>query len=237
MLADLRQILKQALKQQHGGGVLRQERTSFSTPTATPVDPPLVIATTRGAQALHDFGLSPDAANVLATTYPEDHIMAKLDLVQWLQREHPKQVRNNPAGFLRRAIERDYAPPADYQTPVQRAAAVKAKAETTAGEERQLRTAEEQYRQAKEQTEQRLREHCPPQPVTGTGLTTHEVWNTVQAALAEQLTGPNFHMWLKPTMLVSCDETTALVATTSPYHADHLADRRGHGADWVGFVR
>ncbi len=177
------------------------------------------------AQLLHAAGISPDVANDLAATYPDAHILEKLDLVQWLEEHHPKLVQANPAGFLRRAIERDYMPPQDYLTPAQREAAAQARAETASAEERRLRAAEDEYRQEKKRVEQQLAERCPPQPVAGTDLTTQALWAAVLAELQEHVTGPNYHMWLKPAVLVSCDDQRAVVAAPSKYHAEHLAER------------
>ena len=54
-------------------------------------------------------------------------------------------------------------------------------------------------------------------------LTTHELWKAAQQVLAEHLTSPNYYTWVKPTVLASCDEQTAVLVAPSSFIADHLA--------------
>ena len=49
----------------------------------------------------------------------------------------------------------------------------------------------------------------------GTDLTTHELWSSVQTVLQEHLTGPNYHMWVRPTMLARCDDEPESVVPPS----------------------
>ena len=58
------------------------------------------------AQELHERGLSKAAAMELSQTHPEDHIREKIEMYELLRNSH--SVSENPAGWLRRAIEEDY---------------------------------------------------------------------------------------------------------------------------------
>jgi hypothetical protein len=65
-------------------------------------------------QALIAFGVSSHVSERLVSTHPPAHIQAKLDQAEWLVATQSPAVRRNPAGWLRRAIEEDYAPPPGY---------------------------------------------------------------------------------------------------------------------------
>ena len=67
-------------------------------------------------EVLQDFGMSKAAANKLARSYPEAHIVDKLELAQWLVDTESSLVAKNPAGWLRKAIEEDYTPPKNYES-------------------------------------------------------------------------------------------------------------------------
>jgi phage replication O-like protein O len=63
------------------------------------------------AQALKNFGITNDAATALAKQYPAAYIWQKLALTQELVTSGSCLVSQNPAGWLRRAIEENYSPP------------------------------------------------------------------------------------------------------------------------------
>lgn len=218
-------VKQKTVKQHYGGGVENSEGTTNSVHLSSQPAAPLAVTVEGVAKVLHDFGLSPDAANELAQTYPEAHILAKLDLVQWLHDAHPQQVRNNPAGFLRRAIERDFAPPADYRPASKRRAAIQAHHEADAVHQESLADLEQEHAQARAQREQQLLATYPPAPIPGTTLTTADAWAQACALLADELSGPNYQLWVKPAVLASCTDGQAVVVTPSAYQAEHLATR------------
>jgi DNA-binding transcriptional ArsR family regulator len=116
-------------------------------------------------QALQIFGVSKSAADKLAKTYPEQHILDKLELAQWLVSTGSPLVSQNPAGWLRKAIEEDYAPPRNYQSSHQHKAKGEKDTKVAQAEARERRMAEEEYRQAKTAAKEQLLEQHPPQPV------------------------------------------------------------------------
>lgn len=67
---------------------------------------------------LRQRGLGGKAARDLAATHPTDYIHQKIDYLDFLSEtdERPKK----PAGWLRAAIEQDYAPPAGYRPRAER---------------------------------------------------------------------------------------------------------------------
>jgi hypothetical protein len=63
------------------------------------------------AQALENFGIAKVAATKLKQNYPAQYIREKVAMAQGLVDAGSSLVSQNPAGWLRKAIEEDYAPP------------------------------------------------------------------------------------------------------------------------------
>jgi hypothetical protein len=74
------------------------------------------------AQDLEHFGIAKSAVTKLMQDYPAAYIREKLEMGQGLVAAGSALVSQNPAGWLRRAIEEDYAPPRISQRHRQRAA-------------------------------------------------------------------------------------------------------------------
>ena len=68
---------------------------------------------------LIEFGISPKKASRLATTMPEDYLRHKVDEMRYLIAQGKERI-GNPAGYLVKAIEENYAAPKAYKTPEQR---------------------------------------------------------------------------------------------------------------------
>lgn len=175
--------------------------------------------------ALISFGISKPAALKIANTYPEDYVLQKLDLAQWLMETRSSQVARNPAGYLRRAIEEDYLPPPQYKSAPQRAAQEEQRNRSISAEQEIRRQAEAELARSRQELRERLRGERPPQPIPGTHLTTEAAWGQVLDQLKGEMTPANFNTWLKDTSLVSCDEDKALVVATTAFQLDWLRNR------------
>ena len=187
--------------------------------------PELAVPLHGVAQTLHDSGVSPRVAVELATTYPEAHISAKVEFVQWLLEKHSPLVGKNPAGFLRRAIEEDYSPPRGYRSLAQRQAEEARQQETERVEQERLRQAQEEYHAEKAEQAEQTRRTYPPQPIATTEHTTETAWQEVLTVLREQLSAPNFHTAFASTLLVSCANGQAVIAASSTFQRDRLETR------------
>ena len=130
-------------------------------------------------------------------------------------------VGKNPAGYLRRAIEDDYLPTPEYQTPAQRQKDEK----TLQAAQKRRQEAEEEYRRTKERLQQRSREEHPPQPVGKDGLNTESAWSLTLEQLKEQTPRPTFETWLRDTMLLEVEGNTAHVMVPSQFALDWLEKR------------
>jgi hypothetical protein len=67
------------------------------------------------AQDLEIFGIAKSAATKLMHDYPVEYIKEKLEMAKRLVAAGSALVSQNPAGWLRKAIEEDYAPPRTYE--------------------------------------------------------------------------------------------------------------------------
>jgi hypothetical protein len=72
------------------------------------------------AQDLENFGIAKSAATRLVQSYPTQYIKEKLAMSQGLVASGSALVSQNPAGWLRCAIEEDYSPPRTYERHQQR---------------------------------------------------------------------------------------------------------------------
>jgi hypothetical protein len=72
------------------------------------------------ARELAERGVTPAKAADLSASYPEERLRQKIDIFDWLVRRADRSIHRNPGGWLRKAIEDDYAPPKGYESPADR---------------------------------------------------------------------------------------------------------------------
>jgi len=68
------------------------------------------------AQDLENFGIANSAVETLTQSYPAKYIREKLEMARGLVAARSSLVSQNPAGWLRRAIEENYSPPRNTET-------------------------------------------------------------------------------------------------------------------------
>ena len=174
---------------------------------------------------LENFGIASKVAKSFAKNYAEEHITDKLALAQWLVDEGSPLVRKNAAGWLKTAIEEDFKPPKDYDTPSIRKAKSERQAKIAAAEAEQREKAEEEFRLAQEETQRKIRENHPPEPVGTDGLTTESAWTLTLKKMQSQVSYAMFQTRLKNTMLVSVDGKTANVVVPNQMTAEWIERR------------
>jgi len=59
-------------------------------------------------------GLTPEVAQALFEGHSEAYIVHKIEVLDFLQEQKSSMIAKNPAGFLRKSIEVDYADPSDF---------------------------------------------------------------------------------------------------------------------------
>jgi hypothetical protein len=166
-------------------------------------------------QALQNFGISKSAADKLARNFPEELILEKLDLAQWLVSTGSSNVAKNPAGWLRKAIEEDYSPPRNYESPRDKKARTERAAKIAEREAKERSIAEAEYRRVKAKAKEHLLQEFPPEPV-GERLTTHTVWEQVLNNLKDQVGVAIYETWLKDTVLLEVTGQVARIAMGTP---------------------
>lgn len=85
----------------------RPAATGAATASAT-------ASATELVAALVHRGLSPPSARQLTVSFAAERIRGQLAVFDWLVGRRDARVSRNPAGWLRRAIEHDFSPPADF---------------------------------------------------------------------------------------------------------------------------
>jgi len=174
---------------------------------------------------LKTFGISSTTATRFAKNYPEEYLTDKLALAQWLVSEGSLLVRKNPAGWLKTAIEEDFQPANNYEIPSARKTRTEKQATIAAAEAEKRKQAEQEYRQAQEEVQRRVRENHPPEPVGKDGLTTESAWDLTLKRLQAEVSTATFQTWLRNTMLVSLKGETAIVVVPNQNTADWIERR------------
>lgn len=177
------------------------------------------------AGALHEFGISRQVATALSGKYPEEFLLEKLEIAQWLLDSGASAIAKNPAGYLRRAIEQDYERPRGYASAAERAAKSE-RAKQMALAEREARdVAEHEFQAVKEAARAQVQRQHPARKIGRTGQTTAKAWQTVLEGLQRALNAGNYQVWCKDTVLVACDRKRAVIAAPSRFVADSLRER------------
>jgi hypothetical protein len=173
-----------------------------------PQEMPPPATTERPAEVLERLlahGFSDAVARQLLARYSQTYLLEKLDYLAYLAQTAAGRVNVvNPRGWLRRALEEDYAPPDGYQTPAQREAAT---------------TQHEQWRLA-------LFNPDPPRLTRPTWrewvVRTYEVSDALQtqthqmqALLAQLLPAATYQELVVPVQLVTLDADGAVIAVPS----------------------
>jgi hypothetical protein len=178
------------------------------------------------AQDLETFGIAKSAVTKLIQNYPVAYIGEKVEMARGLVAAGSCLVSQNPAGWLRKAIEEDYAPPKNYERYRQHKAREKkdknvkiaqrgARAVPDAAREQHM--AEEEYKPVETATKEQPLEQYQPQPIGEEGLTTEVAWNKALEKLKSDLSLGEAETRLNGTTLLQVTDTAARIAVPSAY--------------------
>jgi len=114
--------------QKIGEGLLRKsetqetalQNTALTQETVTTTQPSLFADHDTVVVALANQGLSVNVAKKLVAEYGSEYCATKLEYFQFVQDTAPTTFRKSPTGWLRRAIEKDFAPPDGFISRAQR---------------------------------------------------------------------------------------------------------------------
>jgi hypothetical protein len=145
--------------------------------------------------------------------------------LDFLQREQPEKVQN-PRGWLRRAIEEDYAAPDGYQSAAERAAAVAAQEREQAAQELAF---EEERRRAEAERESRQKaaaaRRAQLQASYGTTQRDFDLWQQILAEFQNSMPAATFQMNVADMVLLSLQEEQALIGLPNKQARDWVENR------------
>jgi len=174
---------------------------------------------------LKNFGISPATAEKFGREYPEEYLAEKLAWAQWLLSRGEIGKDEKQAGWLSNAIKGDFKPASDYETPTTRKAKSEQQAKRAEIDAEERRKSTEEFRQAQEEIQRRIRENHPPEPIGETGLTTESAWTLTLERIQPQISAAMFQTWLSNTMLISMEGKTANVVVPNQLTAEWLERR------------
>lgn len=171
------------------------------------------------ASLLQKQGVSGAVARRLAATFDEETIREKIEFVKFLVAEG--RIKN-PAGWLRTAIEEDYAKPDGFLSQAEREKLVQlearreeAAAESTVRREEEFQRQTEEREQAEAEFEQHLHERY------GTSEKERELWRAVLAQGESQLS-PSVFAILQTCYLLTLQQGVAQIGTETEYQYRQL---------------
>jgi hypothetical protein len=197
------------------------------TPSPSSDAPPSPLREQRstGASALIAVGITPKVAQRLAERHSLQRIEEKLQYLDFLQQEQPDKVKN-PHGWLRKAIEEDYAAPDGYQSAEARAVeALEAQCYATATQQtitnQQAETVAVQER-ARQQGDAQLAEL---HRTYGTTQQEIDLWDPLLQEFKQSMPSDAFYSYVADTLLLSLKDGEALIGLPNASARDWLENR------------
>jgi hypothetical protein len=179
------------------------------------------------AKDLENFGIAKSVATKLTQDYPEEYIREKVVMAQGLVAAGSCLVSQNPAGWLRRAIEEDYSTSPTYHRSRHKTGeaedrkTVQAVARATSEVVREQRIPKEEPQRAQNvPTEQK-----EPEKMSRENQTT---WNKALEQLKADLPGEEVAVRLTGTTLIEVTDTAARIGVPNPFAIPWL-ERRLYG--------
>lgn len=179
------------------------------------------------SEALVARGLAKAVAQNLVQHYAADYLQEKLDYLTFLQDTQPERVLK-PCGWLRRAIENDYAAPDGYLAPEAQELVcleVEHLEETLQQEyeEKQRRKAEERLKQEQAATVQL----ATLQASYGTTERELSVWAQILEEFSITMPATTFTRYFADTLLLAFQNGEAIIGLPNIQGSDWLANRFG----------
>jgi phage replication O-like protein O len=186
------------------------------------------------AQDLETFGIAKSAVTKLLQDYPMQHIKEKLEMAKGLVTAGSRLVSQNPAGWLRRAIEEDYTLPKTPERHRQRPGRKTKQAKLTQAKSRAQHTPEEESQPA--QTVATTPCQCPQNVVTPEKKEAEKTdqrenqatWNKALEQLKIDLPQEEVEARLTGTTLIEVTDTAARIGVANPFAIPWL-ERRLYG--------
>jgi hypothetical protein len=154
------------------------------------------------AQDLENFGIAKSAITKLIHSYPVEYIREKVAMAQGLVAAGSPLVSQNPAGWLRRAIEEDYRPPKTCERHRQRHVKEKKDTKLVQAEPREQHVPKEESQQARNVFTEKKEPEKPSRE-------NQMIWELVLGKVKEALPLGELETRLTGTTLVQITDCTA----------------------------
>jgi replication protein O len=181
------------------------------------------------AQDLENFGITKSAVTKLMQDYPAQYIREKLAIAQGLVAAGSRLVSQNPAGWLRRAIEENYHLPKPSNRHRQRSGREKQYTKLTQAKSRQQHTPEEKSQLAQNVITEP--DQCPQNVATHNrenNRENKETWDKTLEQIKVNLPPGESEARLNGTTLLQVTDTAAWIGVANPFAIPWL-ERRLYG--------
>ena len=178
------------------------------------------------ADALLNFGIDKPTVDRIVNNQEAELIAQKIDYVVFMLEEQPNLVRN-PRGWLLKAIEHDFGPPAGYRPRAERE-------EIRVCAEKQQKEAEESEMIRQQATEETRRLHqaekerliASAQEAYQTTAAEEKLWQNVLHRL-RPLTSDMTYTLIKDAQLLTTNDGTAIIGTVNQFSVHWLRNHLG----------
>jgi hypothetical protein len=176
---------------------------------------------------LENFGIAKSAATKLIHSYPVEYVREKLVMAQGLVAAGSTLVSQNPAGWLRKAIEEDYSLPRIYERRRQRHVREKKDTKITQGQAKEQRMAEESQ-QAQNVPALYRDNNTENKETEKTSRENEVIWVKTLEQLKADLPQEEAEAKLTGTTLIEVTDTAARIGVNNPFAVAWL-ERRLYG--------
>jgi hypothetical protein len=178
--------------------------------------------------ALTDRGIAKGVAQWLANHYSRELILEKIEFLTYLKDTDSKKVKN-PQGWLRRAIEEDYAAPDGYQSLAEREAEAAEKVRQAEAIQQAIAEQEQRRREEQQQRQQEAAARLAElQQAYGTTQQEQEIWQQVLEEFKVSQSAGTFAAYLAGTVLLSLRDGEALIGLPNAWMRDWVENRLSH---------
>jgi phage replication O-like protein O len=179
------------------------------------------------AQDLENFGIAKSAVTKLIRGYPAAYIREKLEMAKGLVAAGSPLVSQNPAGWLRKAIEEDYSPPRTYHHSRHKTREAKDRKTVQAAARATSDIAREQH-MLKEEPQRAQNVPTEQKEPEKTDRENEATWNKTLEQLKQDLTPEEAEYRLNGTTLIEVTDTAARIGYANP-NALAWLERRLYG--------
>lgn len=219
-----------------GQKVNQPESQSFTTPLVSEIDQQQETEKQDTAATLADqllgFGIDKPTVDRLLKSHDHRLIVQKIDYVVFMEESQTARVKN-PRGWLLKAIEQDYGPPAGYRPRAVREAhkaqVQQRQQDSVSAEALRRQSSEALLRRKQEETEQLLARARETYQTTADEV---RLWQQVLGQLQRQAGMPTYTL-LKQTQLLTTNDGIAVIGVANQLSVRWMRGRLG--SELVGY--